>query len=100
MTDTKTKTEQITGEEALARANRDIRRDERQRMLLNSDLFTAVLDTDRALQSRAEYDRGTAELRRFAILCYALEQSANGTLGSTVTLHGIYKTLNDLKASV
>jgi hypothetical protein len=97
MTDTKTKTERITSEEALKLANRDIQRDERQRMLLNSDLFTAVLATDEALRSRSEYDRGTAELRRFAILCYALEQSALHTAGTSLTLAGVYRTLNALK---
>jgi hypothetical protein len=52
------------------------------------------------LRHRSEYDVGTAEDRRFAILCWALEQSANGTIGTSLTLYGAQRALERLREEV
>ncbi len=81
MTDTKTKTDR-----------RDL-----QRRVLRSELFNEVTSTADALRHGSEYDVGNAGERAFAILCYALEQSALHTDGTSLTLAGVYRTLNVLK---
>jgi hypothetical protein len=71
-----------------------------QRRVLNGDLYQEVLATEQALRHRSEYDVGTAEERRFAILCWALEQSANGTIGTSLTLYGAQRALERLREEV
>lgn len=68
-----------------------------QRRVLRGELYNEVTSTAEALRHGSEYDVGNAEDRRFAILCYALEQSAHMTAGTSLTLAGVYRTLNALK---
>jgi hypothetical protein len=56
-----------------------------QQRVLNGDLYRQVVDTELAMRSRTEYDVGTADERRFAILCWALERGSLGTAGTFVS---------------
>ncbi len=70
-----------------------------QRRVLHSELYREVIATEEAIRCRfvGQYDSGTAEDRRFAILCYALEQSAERASGTSINLAGVYRTLHNLK---
>ena len=68
-----------------------------QRRVLRSELYNEVISTEEALRHRSEFDVGNVEDRRFAILCYALEQSAERASGTSINLAGVYRTLHSLK---
>jgi hypothetical protein len=73
-------------------------RTDMQLALLEGELFAEVQSTTQALRSSHDYDhnRWTPE-GSLAVLCYALEQSACGTDGTSLTLAGVYSTLALLK---
>jgi hypothetical protein len=71
-----------------------------QRRVLNGELYNEVLATEQALRHKSEYDVGTADERRFAILCWALEQSAEGRMGTSINLYGARHALHCLRAEV
>lgn len=74
---------------------RDVRQIQKQ--LLEGDLYRQVKSTEQALRHRSEYDIGSAGDREFAILCWAIERSANHTQGTAVTLHGIQLEIQNLR---
>jgi hypothetical protein len=71
-----------------------------QRRVLNGELYNEVLATEQALRHRSEYDVGSADERRFAILCWALEQSSRGTMGTAMTMAGAITALERLREDV
>lgn len=69
-----------------------------QEAVLSADLYRDVVLTETALRHSSEYDTGTVEDRRFAILCWALQQSADGRAGTCMTLAGAHSSLAALRA--
>lgn len=65
--------------------------------LLGGPLYREVVETERALAHKSEYDIGSLEDRRFAILCHALQESASGAQGTSINLHGCYRELAQLR---
>lgn len=74
----------------------DVRK-EVQRKVLDGELYREVTETEEKLRSSSEYDLRDADERRFAILCWAIEQSAQGTVGTCTTLNGIRLALRKLR---
>lgn len=74
----------------------DVRK-EVQRKVLDGHLYREVTETEEKLRSSSEYDLRDADTRRFAILCWAIQESAQGTVGSAVTLYGIRLALRKLR---
>ena len=76
----------------------DDRKMDFQKALFRSDLYQAVQSAEEKLKqtSVSNFDLGTPEERRFALLCWALQQSANGTVGTALTLAGVYRALENV----
>lgn len=68
-----------------------------QKSLLDGHIYKAVVETELAIRHRSEYDLGTAEERRFAILCWALQKSAEHTQGTCLTLAGVFRGLAEIQ---
>lgn len=67
--------------------------------ILSSELYTAVVQTEQILRSPTDYDHGTIEERRLAVLCYALQKSAENSAGTAFTRFGVFAALRELSDS-
>lgn len=82
----------------------DSKRYEISQALLNGSLFQAIDAAAERLRmtSFGNYDALDREGRRFALLCWALEQSAarpegvNASWSTSINLHGALRALNDI----
>lgn len=77
---------------------RDVR--ELQSIVFNSALYGAVEVTEQKLRHRVEYDIGSVDDRKFALLCYALEHSAEQSSGTSINLAGAFRVLEQLRRQV
>jgi hypothetical protein len=76
-------------------APRDIR--DSQHTLLSGELYEQIVTaTHVVLRHKSEYDVGTDEDRRFALLCWVLQRSADGASCTSINLAGVYRVLNQI----
>lgn len=68
-----------------------------QRRIHKGELHQEIEATCEKLRHQSEYDYLNHEDGRFALLCWALEQSANGTVGTSLTLAGAFRALKQLR---
>lgn len=67
-----------------------------QNELLVSDLYRAVVDAEASLRHRSEYDIGSAEDRRLAILCWALHAGSTNCVGTYVSMSKVFEAIRQL----
>lgn len=72
-----------------------------QEQVLDGDLMNEVRATARALRHPSEYDDvRLTDQGLTAVLCYAIERSAERAAGTSVNLAGIQRALRELRESV